>query len=81
MTPLNEIKTILFWCTSINYAILIVWFIVFLAAHDWLFNLHRRWFDLTRQSFDAVHYGGMAIYKLGIMLFNLVPLMALYFVK
>ena len=79
--PFNEIKTILFWCTSINYAILIVWFIVSLSAHDWLFNLHRRWFNLTRQSFDAVHYGGMAIYKLGIMLFNLVPLLALYFVK
>ena len=29
---------------SINYAILIVWFSVFVFAHDWLYRMHSRWF-------------------------------------
>jgi len=32
------------------------------------------------EQFDAVHYIGMALYKLGILLFNLVPAIALYII-
>jgi hypothetical protein len=32
---------------------------------------------LTGEQFDAMHYGGMAAYKMGIILLNLVPLAAL----
>jgi hypothetical protein len=49
----------------------------FVLAHDWLFRLHGRWFRIPVSSFDAVHYSGMAIYKIGILLFFLVPLLAL----
>ncbi|MFJ2987252.1 DUF6868 family protein [Collimonas sp. NPDC087041] len=75
---LDVIKEFLFWCVGINYAILIVWACVFLAAHDWLYRLHGRWFKLSPETFDGVMYGAMAVYKIGIMLFNLVPLAALY---
>ena len=65
---------------AINYAILLTWFVAFLAARNWLRALHGRWFRLSDPAFDAIHYGGMAVYKIGILLFNLVPLLALYFV-
>ena len=68
------------WCTVINYAILILWFVVFIFAHDWLYRMHSRWFKIPVETFDAVHYGGIAVYKIGIMLLNLVPLIALHFV-
>ena len=70
----------LLWSLAINYAILMTWFVVFVAARNWLRALHGRWFRLTDTTFDAIHYGGMAVYKIGILLFNLVPLLALYFV-
>lgn len=41
-------------------------------------RLHGRWFNLSATTFDALHYGAMAVYKIGIMLFNLVPLLVLY---
>ena len=75
---INGIRDILLWCLGINYGILIIWFGVFLIAHDWLYQLHARWFKLPVESFDAIHYAGMATYKIGILLFNLVPLLALY---
>jgi hypothetical protein len=40
--------------------------------------MHTRWFKLSVETFDAIHYAGMATYKLGIILLNLVPLLALY---
>jgi len=74
----NEIKEILLWCVCINYAILFIWFGVFILAHNWMYRLHTRWFKFSVETFDTVHYAGMATYKIGIMLLNLVPLMALY---
>jgi hypothetical protein len=68
----------LLWCAVINYLVLVLWFLVFVLAHEWLYNLHGRWFKLTRNQFDSLHYGGMAVYKVGILLLNLVPLAALY---
>ena len=56
---------------------LIVWFLAFVSAGDWLYRMHGRLFRLSRDQFDAIHYGGMAVYKIGILLFNLVPLLVL----
>jgi hypothetical protein len=75
---INEIKDALLWCVVINYGILFVWFGVFVFAYDWLNRMHTRWFKLSVETFDAIHYAGMATYKLGIILLNLVPLLALY---
>jgi len=74
----SEIKGVLLWCLGINYGILLVWFGVFVSAHDWMYRLHTRWFKLPVETFDALHYAGLSIYKIGVLLFNLVPLIALY---
>ncbi len=75
---LNEIKDVLFWCAGLNYAVLLVWFGVFVLAHDWMYRLHTRWFTLSVETFDSLHYAGLSIYKIGVILLNLIPLAALY---
>jgi hypothetical protein len=77
---LETIRAFLGWCALINYAVLVIWFLVFLFAHDWMRKLHTRWFRLPAAHFDAIHYAGMGLYKLGIFLFNLVPYVALVIV-
>ncbi len=74
----HELKEVLLWCTGINYGILLVWFGTFALAHDWMYLMHTRWFQLPVETFDAIHYAGVSIYKIGIILLNLVPLVALY---
>jgi len=66
------------WCPFINYGVLLVWFLIFVFAHDWIQRIHGRWFRLSRDQFDALHYAGMSIFKIGIILFNLVPLVVLF---
>jgi hypothetical protein len=77
----NETRDILLWCTGLNYAVLLVWFGVFVFAHEWMYRIHGRWFKLPLESFDAIHYAGLAVYKIGIILLNLVPLIALCMVS
>lgn len=74
---LEMIRGALLWCAAINYGLLLLWFLFFLLAHDWLHRLHGRWFRLSVEQFDALHYAGMAFYKIGILLLNLVPYVAL----
>lgn len=74
---LQDLKPFLLYCTLINYAILLVWLAAFVLAHDFVYRLHSRWFALPVERFDALHYGGMAVYKIGVLLLNLAPLLAL----
>lgn len=43
-----------------------------------MYGLHLRWFKISREAFDARNWAGIAVYKLGIILLNPVPLVALY---
>ena len=77
----HEIKNVLLWCVGLNYAFLIIWVGVFVFAHDWVYRLHGRWFKLTVEAFDAINYAGLIVFKVGIFLFFLVPLVALLLVS
>lgn len=70
-------RTFLLYCTVVDYGILLIWFLAFVFAHELMIGLHSRWFHLRHDQFDALHYAGMSIFKVGIMLFNLVPFVAL----
>jgi len=72
---------LLLWSLVVNYAILLVWFAAFVFAHDRLYRLHGKWFRLPETTFDAIHYGGMAAYKVGVLLFNLAPFIAVCIVR
>lgn len=74
----ESIQDFLLVSLGVNYVVLIGWFAIFVLAHDGLYRLHTRWFRLTVERFDALHYGGMAVYKIGILLLNLAPLIALW---
>ena len=76
----HELLHFFIWSTVINYAILIIWFVVFVFAHDWLYRMHSRWFKFPVETFDTIHYAGISVYNIGILLFSLVPLIALHFI-
>jgi hypothetical protein len=77
---MNEIKDFLLFCTIVNYVMLLIWAGAFILAHDWMYKLHSRWFKIPVETFDAIHYAGLAVYKIAVILFNLVPLIALWIV-
>jgi hypothetical protein len=74
----NEIKDFLLLCVIVNYVFLLIWAGAFIFAHDWMYRLHSRWFNIPVETFDAIHYAGLAIYKIAVIMLNLVPLIALW---
>ena len=77
---METLRETLLWCTVLNYGLLIYWYLVLLIAHDWIFAMHGKWFHLSRERFDAIHYGGMLLYKLAVTVFNFVPYIVLRFI-
>ncbi len=71
------LRNFLFWCVVINYGLLIIGFLIITLAHDSLYRLYSRWFCLSVEQFDGINYIWIVFYKIGILLFNLVPYIAL----
>lgn len=77
LMTIEIVQAVLAWCTVINIGLLLWWFLFFALAHDWVYQLHSRWFKISIERFDAIHYAGMAFFKLSIFIFNLTPYLAL----
>jgi hypothetical protein len=69
------------WCSVINYAILLLWVLLVIFWRDGLYRLWGGWFRLSPEQFDMVNIGGITIYKIGVIMLNLVPCIALYLVR
>lgn len=76
----QDVRDVFFWCLIMNVGLLLWWFLVFSLAHDWVYRIHGRWFTLSEERFDAIHYLGMVIFKIAIFMFNIVPYIALLIV-
>jgi hypothetical protein len=74
---IDMLRGFLLWSAILNYGLLLVWFLFFVFARDWIHRLTGRWFRLSVEQFDAINYSGMALYKIGIFLLNIVPYVAL----
>jgi len=74
------VRGALLWCTIINYGILLLWVLMFTLAHDWMQRFLGRWYRLSVEQWDVLHVAGISLYKIGIILFNLVPYIALLIV-
>ena len=77
----ENLRILLGWCSVINTVILLVWFLAFVFARDLIFQMHARWFKLSQERFDEVHYTMMGYYKIAWFLFNLLPYLVLRFAK
>ena len=63
-------------CFVIGIAFVLFWFLVCLAAGDWVYCIHSRWFALSKHEFVVTHYCGLMFAKICIFLFFLVPYIA-----
>ncbi len=74
---LEVIRDMLAWCSVINLGLLIFWVLFYAAARGVVFKIHGGIFELTQEQINKTHYKGIIYFKLGIILFNVVPYLAL----
>jgi uncharacterized protein DUF6868 len=77
MTAIDILRDFLLWSAIVNYAVLFGWFLAFICAHQALYGLHARWFRLSIDQFDTIHYAGMTAYKIAVLTLNVAPYIAL----
>lgn len=58
---IDQVRELLGWCAVMNLGLLLWWFLFFALVHDLVYRLHGKWFKLSVERFDAIHYAGMAI--------------------
>ena len=78
---IENLRTLLGWCALINMVLMLVWFLALIVARDFVFKMHTRWFKISDERFDEIHYVMMGYYKMAWFLFNLLPYLVLRFAK
>jgi hypothetical protein len=71
------IRRVLLWCTILNFGVLWLWFVLYALARPWFYRLWGRRFRISEEHFDIMNVAGMSLYKLGILLLNAIPFIAL----
>ena len=65
------------WCAILNSGLLLFSFMIIAFAGDWVYRMHSKWHDISRESFNVVVYSLLAFIKTVIFIFNIVPYVAL----
>lgn len=65
------------WCTIINGVLLVLWTGLCAAAPDFVYRTQSAWFPIPRATYDVVMYAFLGLFKVFVLVFNVVPLIAL----
>ncbi len=74
---IDVIRETLGWCCVINTGLVFFWFLILAFAHDAIYRLHGKWFEMSKENFNSIHYAGMTFFKMVVFVFNIVPYIAL----
>jgi hypothetical protein len=76
------VRAFFMWCTILNGGLLALSFLICaLTGVRWVYRLHSRWYPISREAFDIAMYSFMGLYKILVLVFNLVPFLALVIVE
>jgi len=74
---IDLLRGVLLWSFIINMGLLLWWFLFLTFAHDWVYKMHSKWYKISVEKFDAIHYAGISLFKVFIFAVYLVPYLAL----
>ncbi len=77
---ITSAKCFFLWCSVINGAMLLFSSSLCVFAADWIYGIHSRFFRISRDAFNVGIWSFIAFYKSLFIIFNVVPLIALYII-
>lgn len=75
------LRTFFMWCTIINAGILILWTVFLVFAPDFVYRMQSKWFPIPRDTYNAIIYSFLGLFKIVFLVFNLVPYVALAIIR
>ena len=77
---IETVRNVFAWCLVMNFAVLILWFVIFTLAHGWIFRMHSSMFKVSPDAFYAINYGFCGFYKIIVFVFVFIPYIAMHIV-
>ena len=77
MNTIDQITNFLGWCTIINICILLLSTLSLVIWRKFVTKIHERIFNLSEQELSSLYFRYLAYYKIGVIIFNLVPYFSL----
>lgn len=77
---IHMLTTFFTWCTVINGALFIIWALIWRLAPDAVYRTQTNWAPISRETFNLVFYCFLGLFKIVVLVFNIVPYVALLIV-
>ena len=74
---IQTLTTFFMWCTIINTGFLLFLTLIFMLAPNLVYRLQSRFIPITRETFNIVFYSFIGFFKVVVLVFNVVPWIAL----
>jgi hypothetical protein len=74
---LQTLASILIRSFLFGLAFLLLWFLLYLIVPGWMFEMNAKWFNIGKRDFDLINFFGMGFFKISILLFFLLPYLAI----
>jgi len=78
---LQTLTSFFMWCTIINVGLLLFLALIYLVAPNLIYRLQSRWIPIKRETFDVVFYSFIGFFKVVVLVFNVVPWIALVIIQ
>ena len=69
------------WCSTVNYILLVIWFLLIISPHGWMLRVLRIDRKMTEADFDRINVAGLVYFKAATILFFVVPFFVVYSVN
>jgi len=77
LMDIQTLTAFFMWCSIINVSLLTLSAAMFMLAPDFVYRMQSRFFPISRENFNVVFYAFLGLYKIIILVFNVVPYVAL----
>jgi hypothetical protein len=74
---IEQVRDLFMWCSIINVAILLFSSSLCIFARGWMYQIHSKIFNISRETFEVMIYSFVGAWKILVILFNVVPWIAL----
>ncbi len=77
MNSIEVVREFLGWCSVINIGLLLFSTIMLIVMRGWIVNIHAKMTGVSEAELPRLYFEYLGNYKILIIMFNIVPYMAL----
>jgi hypothetical protein len=74
---IQTLTSFFMWCTVINTGMLLFLALIFMLVPDLVYRLQSRFMPISRETFNLIFYAFIGFFKAIVLVFNVVPWIAL----